>query len=104
MDRMYLILFLLWNKYGNGTLSTKSVWKSYIDLLPESVDLPVCWNESEMKMLDGLTLQHGVESKLGKLKMEFDCLASVFEDLFTFDQFKWAYSIYWYIIYISFRI
>ncbi|KAI1778255.1 SET domain-containing protein [Hypoxylon cercidicola] len=56
---------------GQGPLTP---WTQYFCLLPEEVPTPTMWNESELSLLKGTSLEPAVSAKLTTLTKEFDNL------------------------------
>jgi len=79
-----------------------SVFRAYIDTLPQAVDLPLSWSEEEMGQLNGTQLLPYVKQQQASVKQDYDTLVQSLlakhpllfpAESFNLERFIWATSI-----------
>lgn len=94
-----LAIHILYEKYNSS-----SVWKPYLNMLPESIDNTILWSKEELKYLQGSWLydrtiedNDGLEAEYTSI---FPSLFQKFPHIFQPEQyslldFKWAFAVIW---------
>jgi hypothetical protein len=85
-------------------LGAKSLWKSYIDVLPEvsEVNPTFTWNDEDLSFLDGSPVIAATRSLQAKLKREYEALLvdNLFlkfpgrftPEIYSYDNWVWAFT------------
>ncbi|CAG8599732.1 9550_t:CDS:2 [Ambispora leptoticha] len=115
-ERIIIMSFILFELVGRLSLGESapppSLWKPYLDILPRKLHTPMFYNGTLKACLDGTSLSSAVDSKLNKLRREFDSLKPYFNkwrassstlqpdaatnvDVVTLEDFKWADGVFW---------
>jgi hypothetical protein len=78
----------------NEHLAQKSFWAPYLNILPESFNMPVFWDVKEIKnLLDGTFLKHMTLERLKWLKRIVEIIQNIDHcDKISFELFLWAYG------------
>lgn len=97
-DDSKLILFVMHEKFVNPA----SFWKPYLDLLPETIDSALYFDESDLEYLDGTHLAIEIRMNLEHLHESYASIMTavagmpeVFSPLaFTWERFRWTRAIF----------
>ncbi|KAG9302736.1 hypothetical protein G9A89_009513 [Geosiphon pyriformis] len=115
-ERNVLVSFILYELIGRPSIgdstSQASIWKPYLEILPKELHTPVFYNKTLKSCLDGTSINSAVDSKLNKLRRDYETLKPYFNkwttspptlqpgaasvnDVVTFEDFKWADGVFW---------
>lgn len=71
-----------------------SFFKPYYDILPETLsNMPIFWNEEELRYLEGSYLLEQIEERNAAIQADYRAICNVcpnFAQVSTVEQFKWA--------------
>lgn len=88
---IFLMIYILWDRKVNGD---KSFFKPYYDILPKTLrNIPIFWDEDELKMLQGSYLLTQISDRVDAITEDYDSICQVapqFQDIATLEEFKWA--------------
>ena len=86
---IFLMLFILVDRK-----LPDSFFKPYYDILPESLrNMPIFWNEDEMKLLQGSFLVQQIKERSEAIDNDYHSICAIipnFQDLCTLKEFRWA--------------
>ncbi|KAA8565255.1 hypothetical protein EYC84_010981 [Monilinia fructicola] len=71
------------------TAGVSHPWSEYVKFLPKMVPVPTMWNEQEIELLAGTSLEHVIQAKMSNLTREFEDLREKTIGI------PWCHSCWW---------